>query len=137
MVFSFKKILINLKNFVGRILLKRYVYSVNNDVEKAKALILLGLEIRNKTPIVFFERDPFSEGAKVVFEVGDFLPLPKLTEDGHKIFIFRLQDTDPNRVSWFYGFFLFLLYFSRIFYKNVTFLIIKTCKNKICCAIFI
>lgn len=75
------------------------MHSVKNDVEKAKALIILGLEIRNKAPILFFERDPLSDGAKVVFEVGDFLPLPKLTEDGHKIYLFRLQDTEPSRVS--------------------------------------
>lgn len=79
--------------------MKRYVHSVKNDVEKAKALILLSLELRNKAPVLFFERDPLSSNAQTVLDVCDFLPLPKLTNDGNKIYIFRLQDSDPNRVS--------------------------------------
>lgn len=72
---------------------------MQNDVKKAKDLILLGLELRNQAPEIFFDRDPLSTGAKTALNVIDLLPLPKLTKDGNKLILMRLNDSDTSKVS--------------------------------------
>lgn len=79
-------------------LLMRYIHSVHEDVEAAKSLLELSLRIRNKSRNIFFDRDPMSESAQNAFDILNLIPLPTLTKDGYKLFIFGIANSDPELV---------------------------------------
>lgn len=51
------------------LLISRYLQSSHNDIEKAKALLLLSFNMRNQYPEIFFNRDPLSAQSKAVISM--------------------------------------------------------------------
>lgn len=96
--------------FTEHLLLKRYVHSVDGDLNAARALIKTSFQLRNESEDIFLERDPLSEAAQKNFEACTFVPLPKLTKDGHKIYLWKTLDVE--KVSRFNVFYLML--FGRV-----------------------
>ncbi|XP_065169737.1 retinol-binding protein pinta-like isoform X2 [Atheta coriaria] len=81
-------------------LLRRFIISAFHSVEKTKALIDLNYTLRSQAPEIFDNRDPDLHEIQNVFNLVDFCPLPKLTEKKHKLFIYRLADSDPDRFAY-------------------------------------
>lgn len=70
-------------------------------MDRAKILTENFFAVRNKAKHLFIERDPLSESAQLAFEVTYMVTVPQLTEKNHKIILFGLSDTDPEKVSCF------------------------------------
>jgi hypothetical protein len=77
-------------------LLLRYLKVYDFDLEKAKSLLLLNLEMRQKHPILFENRDVLSEEFQRAMKTIQICPLPKNTSENHKVSVFRLVDTNPE-----------------------------------------
>jgi len=74
------------------LLLRRYIQSCRNDVEKAKKLLEYSFTLRNNNPQIFFQRDPCDKATQMVHEVADMLPLPNTTKENYKVLFYRLVD---------------------------------------------
>ncbi|XP_050297166.1 alpha-tocopherol transfer protein-like [Anthonomus grandis grandis] len=78
-------------------LLHRFLHCCNYSIEKAKVLIDLFFTVRSHTPEIFTDRDPKSPELLEIFQNFDFVPMPKLTDQNHKIFIYRINTPDPDK----------------------------------------
>lgn len=66
------------------------------DLEKAKELLLLNLEMRKDNPDMFAKRDVSDDAFQQAFRTLQVFPMPKNTAENHKISISRLADTNPD-----------------------------------------
>ncbi|XP_037934959.1 alpha-tocopherol transfer protein-like [Teleopsis dalmanni] len=82
---------------IEKILLKRFLYSMSNDLEGAKRLIELNYTLRNKYPQIFLNRDPTDESSEQLLQVADLVPLPGLTPQKNKLLFYRLIDYDADK----------------------------------------
>lgn len=67
------------------------------NLEKAKELLLLNLEMRKKNPNIFESRDFLSPEMQSTMRIIQMCPMPNLTPENHRISVFRLADADPNK----------------------------------------
>nr|CAI5854869.1 unnamed protein product [Callosobruchus analis] len=91
-------------------LLKRFLQCSKNSIEKSKNLIELFYTVRSQAPEIFANRDPKQPELQMIFENIDFLPLPTLTEDNCKVFIYRILTNDVDKYDFVNGvkaFFIF------------------------------
>lgn len=51
-------------------------------------------QMRNENEEIFLERDPMSDISQRYFEAAAFVPLPKLTKEGHKVFLWKMLNAD-------------------------------------------
>jgi hypothetical protein len=73
---------------------------MNADVDNTKKLIEHSYMLRNKSPNIFFNRDPLDEKIKKVLEIADIgIPMPQLTSKNHRVIFNRLIDHDAEKVS--------------------------------------
>lgn len=84
---------------IDRILLRRFLKCMYNDVEETKRVIELNFSIRNKNPHIFLHRDPDEEAVKAIRDVVEMIPLPGLTPEGYKLLLFKLSDNDPKKMN--------------------------------------
>nr|XP_014090125.1 alpha-tocopherol transfer protein isoform X1 [Bactrocera oleae] len=84
---------------IDRILLRRFLKCMYNDVKETKKIIELNFSIRNRNPHIFLHRDPADEAVKAIQDVVEMIPLPGLTPEGYKLLLFRLSDTDPKKLN--------------------------------------
>lgn len=49
--------------------LRRYLYSMNHDIEDAKKLIIYSYSMRAKHPKIFYDRDPLNEKIRKIHNV--------------------------------------------------------------------
>lgn len=68
----------------------------NFDIEKAKKLLQLNLEVRRNNPNIFLNRDIFSFEIQQAIEVYQIYVL-RNTPENHKVSMFRLGDHDSNK----------------------------------------
>ncbi|XP_060527195.1 alpha-tocopherol transfer protein-like [Cylas formicarius] len=78
-------------------LLQRFLYTCNHSVERAKHLIDLFYTIRSQSPEIFADRDPDAPHIRQAFEDIDFVPLPKLSAQNYKVFLYNLRTSDPEK----------------------------------------
>ncbi|VEN56902.1 unnamed protein product [Callosobruchus maculatus] len=91
-------------------LLKRFLQCSKNSIEQSKSLIELFYTVRSQAPEIFANRDPKQPELQMIFENIDFLPLPTLTEDNCKVFIYRILTNDVDKYDFVNGvkaFFIF------------------------------
>lgn len=98
------KLILFFKISIEHLLLKRYVHSVDGDLDAARALIKKSFQLRNESDDIFLERDPLSEAAQINFEACAFVPLPKLTKDGHKIYLWKTLDVKKVSIYFVFNF---------------------------------
>ncbi|XP_076258482.1 alpha-tocopherol transfer protein-like isoform X2 [Rhynchophorus ferrugineus] len=78
-------------------LLRRFLHTCNNSIEQTKTLIDLFYTIRAQIPEIFSNRDPASMELKEIFDNFDFIPMPKLTKNNEKIFVYHIKYPDPDK----------------------------------------
>lgn len=74
------------------LLLRRYIQSSRNDLEKAKKLLEYSFTMRNNNPQIFLQRDPSDKTTQKVMEIVDMLPLPNTTKENYKVLFYRLVE---------------------------------------------
>lgn len=78
-------------------MLLRFLKVYEFDLEKAKELLLLNLEIRKKCPNIFETRDILSPELQQIMKTMQICPMPKVTAENQKISVFRLVDPNPEK----------------------------------------
>ncbi|KAF5282987.1 hypothetical protein FQA39_LY04858 [Lamprigera yunnana] len=87
----------HLPSHIDERFLLRFLLCCRCSLERTKRLIDLCFTIRSQAPEIFENRDPTSESMKHILNITDMVPLPKLTKDDYKLFIYRLADPDPDK----------------------------------------
>lgn len=77
--------------------LVRFLHCSNGSIERAKHLIDLCFTLRSQAPEIFDNRDIRNRELQEAFEQVDLVPLPKLTPEKYKVFIYRLRDNDSDK----------------------------------------
>ncbi|XP_055374812.1 alpha-tocopherol transfer protein-like [Condylostylus longicornis] len=90
---------LHLPQNIDHIILKRFIYSCQGDVEKTKALIDLNYTMRTNYSNIFLQRDPCSDEAVKVLQTTDMLILPGVTPSGNKLLFYRLVDLNPENFA--------------------------------------
>uniref|UniRef100_A0A1B6DYJ3 CRAL-TRIO domain-containing protein n=1 Tax=Clastoptera arizonana TaxID=38151 RepID=A0A1B6DYJ3_9HEMI len=80
-------------------IIAKFLHCCDNSLEKTKSTIDLFFCLRADTPEFFCNRDPQDEKIQNIFKLIDFVPLPKRTAEGYRLFLYRLADTDPDKFS--------------------------------------
>lgn len=78
-------------------LIERFIACCNGSLEKTKLTMDKFFCYRADAPEFFTDRDPLQVKMQEVFHLIDLLPLPNLTPEGYKCFIYKLADPDPER----------------------------------------
>lgn len=79
-----------------KLVLLRFLNVNDFDLEKAKELLLLNLEMRKTNPYIFANRDVSNDAFQQAFNTLQVFPMPTNTSENHKITISRLVDTNPD-----------------------------------------
>lgn len=79
-----------------KLFLLRFLKIYDFNVNKAKDLLVLNLEMRKKNPILFGNRDVLSDAFQQTFRIMQICPI-KNTVENHKVTCFRLVDADPDK----------------------------------------
>nr|XP_022907732.1 alpha-tocopherol transfer protein-like [Onthophagus taurus] len=77
--------------------LSKFLFSSDYSIEKAKNLMEICFRLRRDMPEIFSNRDPKNEEIQNIFGTVDYLPLPVLTKEKYKLFLYRLRDPNPDR----------------------------------------
>ncbi|KAG8292324.1 hypothetical protein J6590_042560 [Homalodisca vitripennis] len=78
-------------------LLRRFVHCCDGSLERTKTALELFFCLRADAPEFFKDRDPAMPRVQNVFNLIDLLPLPKVTPEGYRCFLYRLADPDPDK----------------------------------------
>lgn len=82
-----------------KLLLIRYLKIYDFDLEKAKKLLVINLEMRKKNSAIFEKRDILSDELQQAIQMYKIYVLPVNSPENHKISIFRMIEDDPNKFS--------------------------------------
>lgn len=86
-------------NLSDRLLLLRYLKVYDFDLEKSKQLLLVNLEMRQKNPNLFENRDLLSDDFQELFKHVQVFPMKRTTPKGHKLTIFYTVDSDTSKYT--------------------------------------
>ncbi|CAH1407791.1 unnamed protein product [Nezara viridula] len=78
-------------------LIKRFLAVCEGSLEKTKATMDHFFCLRSEAPEFFTERDPLHHRMQEVFSLIDLLPLPQLTPEGYKCFMYKVADPNPEK----------------------------------------
>ncbi|XP_014256783.1 alpha-tocopherol transfer protein-like [Cimex lectularius] len=78
-------------------LIRRFLTCCDHSLEKTKTTMDHFFCLRADTPEFFSDRDPLQPKMQEVFTQIDLLPLPQLTPEGLKCFLYRLADPNPDK----------------------------------------
>lgn len=79
--------------------LEKFLYGCKNSIERCKLILERYYCVRTSLPEFFAVRDPLSRDAQECFDTIDYFVLPSLTEEGHRVTILRIHETDPDKFS--------------------------------------
>lgn len=83
---------------IENVVIRRFLNSMENNVDETKKLIVVSYTMRTKYQNIFYNRDPLDEKIKKIHNVVDLgIPLPNLTACKRRIVINRLIDHDPEK----------------------------------------
>ncbi|CRK90535.1 CLUMA_CG004239, isoform A [Clunio marinus] len=83
---------------IAPIVLRRFLFSCYDDVEKTKNLIKYSYSLRFKYSHIFFNRDPLEPIARKIFQLVDVgVPMPSLSPKNYRVTLNRLIDHDPEK----------------------------------------
>ncbi|RZF38407.1 hypothetical protein LSTR_LSTR006533 [Laodelphax striatellus] len=80
-------------------LLSRFLHCSNNSIEQTKMTLEKFFTMRGDSQEFFQNRDPLLPSIQNVFKIIDIIPLPKTTPEGFKVFVYRLEDPDPDKFN--------------------------------------
>lgn len=96
-VFDFEQFVIKVSAISDKLLLVRYLKIYDFDLEKAKKLLVINLEMRKNYPTIFEKRDLLSDELQQALHTFHVYDLPQKTPENNKISVFRLVDDDPDK----------------------------------------
>ncbi|XP_058802501.1 alpha-tocopherol transfer protein-like isoform X2 [Phymastichus coffea] len=79
--------------------LEHFLFGCKNSIERCKMIIETYYSARTALPEFFANRDPLARDIQDCCDSIEYFVLPKLTEEGHRVTIFRLKDTDIDKFS--------------------------------------
>lgn len=82
---------------IDKALINRFLHTCKDSIEQTKSLIDLFYTIRAQTPEIFSNRDPASAEIQEIFKNFDFVPMPTLTKNNDKIFVYHIKSPDPDK----------------------------------------
>ncbi|XP_039295700.1 alpha-tocopherol transfer protein-like [Nilaparvata lugens] len=77
-------------------LLSRFLHCSNNSIEQTKMTLEKFFTMRGDSQEFFQNRDPLLPSIQNIFKIIDIIPLPKTTPEGYKVFVYRLEDPNPD-----------------------------------------
>ncbi|EFN83977.1 hypothetical protein EAI_03359 [Harpegnathos saltator] len=79
--------------------LERFLYGCKNSVEKCKLILERYYSVRTSLSEFFTVRDPLSRDIQDCCDAIDYFVLPSLTDEGYRVTVLRMRDTDPEKFS--------------------------------------
>ncbi|XP_031842533.2 alpha-tocopherol transfer protein-like [Nomia melanderi] len=89
----------HLPNHMDDARLERFLFGCKNSVERCKVILERYFSVRTAIPEFFSMRDPLSEDIQRCCDSTCYFVLPSLTEEGHRVTVFRLRDTSVDNFS--------------------------------------
>ncbi|KYQ46219.1 Alpha-tocopherol transfer protein-like protein [Trachymyrmex zeteki] len=89
----------HLPNHIDDNKLERFLFNCKNSIERCKLILERYYTVRTSLPEFFTARDPLSQDIRDSFNRVDYFILPSLTEEGYRVIICRLRDTDVEKFS--------------------------------------
>ncbi|XP_013113297.1 alpha-tocopherol transfer protein-like [Stomoxys calcitrans] len=87
-----------LPNKIDRVLLTRFYYCMQKDVEKTQKLLETNYSMRFDNAYIFADRDPTDEDTENTLAFADIIPLPGLTPQSYRVMIHRINSSDPKMI---------------------------------------
>ncbi|XP_061398071.1 alpha-tocopherol transfer protein-like [Musca vetustissima] len=85
-----------LPNKIDRLVLTRFYFCMNKNVEETKELLEINYSLRNKYPELFIKRDPEDEDTRNTYAFTYMVPLPGLTHRNYRVTYVRFKNPDPK-----------------------------------------
>ncbi|XP_011871185.1 PREDICTED: alpha-tocopherol transfer protein-like [Vollenhovia emeryi] len=79
--------------------LETFIFNCKNNIERCKLILERYYTVRTTMPEFFAARDPLSQDIQNCFNMSDYFILPLLTEEGRRVTILRLRDTNIEKFS--------------------------------------
>ncbi|XP_011505041.1 PREDICTED: alpha-tocopherol transfer protein-like [Ceratosolen solmsi marchali] len=79
--------------------LEHFLFGCKNSIERCKLILETYFSARTALPEFFYNRDPLACDIQQNCDVVQYFVLPKLTEEGYRVTIFRLKETMLERFS--------------------------------------
>ncbi|XP_059489003.1 alpha-tocopherol transfer protein-like [Neocloeon triangulifer] len=76
-----------------------FLHSCEYSLEKAKTTIETYFTIRAGVPEFFARRDPKTADVKNSFDVAEMIAVPKSTNSGYRVLLYRLKETEPSKAN--------------------------------------
>ncbi|KAL6262827.1 hypothetical protein P5V15_005617 [Pogonomyrmex californicus] len=89
----------HLPNHIDDGKLERFLYNCKNSIERCKLILERYYAVRTSLPEFFAARDPLSQDIQDSYDAINYFVLPSLTEEGYRVSIFRLRETDVEKFS--------------------------------------
>ncbi|EZA55687.1 hypothetical protein DMN91_001755 [Ooceraea biroi] len=89
----------HLPNCMDNDKLERFLYGCKNSIERCKLILERYYSVRTSLPEFFAVRDPLSRDIQDCVDNIDYFVLPSLTEEGYRVTILRMRETDPDKFS--------------------------------------
>ncbi|XP_003401340.1 alpha-tocopherol transfer protein-like [Bombus terrestris] len=89
----------HLPNHMDDARLERFLFGCKNSIERCKMILERYFSVRTAIPEFFAVRDPFAREIQECCEAIHYFVLPSLTDEGHRVTILRLKDTNTERFS--------------------------------------
>ncbi|KAE8736654.1 hypothetical protein FOCC_FOCC017891 [Frankliniella occidentalis] len=77
--------------------LERFLYGCKFSLERTKHVLDTYYRVRATSPDIFCNRDPLSDEVQRNIKDMSYFVLPKLTSEGYRVTIFRLNNTDVDK----------------------------------------
>ncbi|XP_014219813.1 alpha-tocopherol transfer protein-like [Copidosoma floridanum] len=79
--------------------LEHFLFSCKNSLERCKMRLEIYFSARTALPEFFSDRDPMGRDIQDCCDNVEYLVCPKMTDDGHRVTILRLKETDIDKFS--------------------------------------
>ncbi|XP_032691499.1 alpha-tocopherol transfer protein-like isoform X2 [Odontomachus brunneus] len=89
----------HLPNHMDNGRLERFLYGCKNSVERCKLILERYFSVRTSLPEFFAVRDPLSRDIQDCCDAIDYFVLPSLSDEGYRVTVLRVRDTNPEKFS--------------------------------------
>lgn len=75
-----------------------FLHACYYNIDKTKHTIECYFTIKSNTPLLFSDRNVYSERMKAVLELGHLIRLPSPTKEGYKVLMYTVKDPDYTKL---------------------------------------